>query len=46
MELSLRPLSFMEFFQNSNHQAVKKMKRIENRKIIVKILSGIVCGFV
>ena len=26
MEFSLRPLGFMEFLQNNNHQAVNKMK--------------------
>ena len=27
MEFSLRPLGFMEFLQNNNHQAVSKMKK-------------------
>ena len=26
MELRLRPLGFMEFLQNNNHQTVNKMK--------------------
>ena len=29
MEFRLQPLGFMEFLQNNNHQAVKKMKWIE-----------------
>ena len=33
MEFSLRPLGFMEFLQNNNHQAVNKMNWIENRKL-------------
>ena len=33
MEFGVRPLGFMEFLQNNNHQAVNKMKWIENRKI-------------
>ena len=32
MKFRLRPLGFMCFLQNNNHQAVKKMKWIENRK--------------
>ena len=42
MEFRLQPLGFMDFFQNNNHQAVKKMKWIENRKNAVKNR----CGFV
>ena len=33
MEFSLRPLGFMQFLQNNNHQAVNEMKWIENWKI-------------
>ena len=33
MEFSLQTLGFMEFLQHNNHQAVNKMKKIENRKI-------------
>ena len=32
MEYWLRTLGFMEFFANSSHQKVKKMKLIKNRK--------------
>ena len=39
MEFSLRPLGFMEFLQNNNHQTVNKMKWIENRKKNPGILS-------
>ena len=39
MEFRLRTLGFMEFFlQNNNHQAVKKMKWIENRKNTLKLI--------
>ena len=33
MEFSLRPLGFMEFLQNNNHQAVKKMKKENCKKL-------------
>ena len=33
MEFSQRPLGFMQFLQNNNHQAVNEMKWIENWKI-------------
>ena len=36
MEFRLRILGVMEFLQNNNHQAVKKMKCIKNRKNTVK----------
>ena len=36
VEFRLRPLGFMEVLQNNNHQAVNKMKWIENRKNTVK----------
>ena len=32
MEYRLRPLVLWSFLQNNNHQAVKKMEWIENRK--------------
>ena len=42
MEFRLQPLGFVEFFlQNNNHQAVKKMKWIENRKNTIKKTVGI-----
>ena len=46
MEFRLQPLGFMEFFffQNNNHQAVRKMNKskIENRKSTVKNRSDFV----
>ena len=32
----LRPQGFLKLLQSNNHQAVKKMKRFENRKIVKK----------
>ena len=49
MEFRLQPLGFMEFFQNSNHQAVKKANThpqsdlVTTNTFIVYIIYTCVC---
>ena len=39
MEFRLQPLGFMGFLQNNNHQAINKIKWIENKKNTLYIFS-------